>query len=120
MGTASHRYVSQQGIAVVTASSSLDYDREDVAMFQLRLDDADMKALDGIQQGNVRTCNDCWTDPCRKCQAALRAANCTPWSGGSCVQCVSALPTAALPAVQAACGSTDPTGPAIYKACVNN
>ncbi len=81
------KYVSQHNITIVTASNRLDYDREDIAMFDFMLSAEDIRDLDRIQAGRVRTCSDCWKDSCRACQAALKAAGCTPWGGPSCETC---------------------------------
>ena len=40
------RWITQQGIPLVTASDSLQYDLEDLDMFSFRLSDAEMKEVD--------------------------------------------------------------------------
>jgi len=104
------RYVTMQGIAVVTASSNEIYQREDATMFHsLVLTAEDRMELDSVQGGRAHTCNDCWTKPCRDCQAALKQAGCAPFGGPSCARCAERHSVA----VSHACASDD----MIQKAC---
>ena len=41
------RWITQQGIPLVTASDSLQYDQEDLRMFSFMLSDEEMLAIDG-------------------------------------------------------------------------
>lgn len=73
------RFVSQHDITIVTASDKLEYDMEDIAMFDFNITAHDMADLSAIQGDSIRTCSDCWKDSCKACQAALKKAGCTPW-----------------------------------------
>jgi hypothetical protein len=106
------KYVSQHNITIVTASDKLEYDEEDIAMFDFSLSIAEMEELDAIQGGKVRTCSDCWKDSCRACQAALKKAGCTPWGGPSCQTCASKHLAEIMPVCK--------DEPMVYKACINN
>lgn len=106
------KYVSQHNITIVTASDKLEYDKEDIAMFDFKLSATDMRDLDAIQAGKVRTCSDCWKDSCRACQAALKAAGCTPWGGPNCQACAASNSAKIMPICK--------DEPMVYKACINN
>ena len=80
------KYVSQAGIALVSASDKEQYDIEDAALFGLTLDAQDVADLDALQSG-ARTCSDCYAEPCRQCMAALQTIGCNPGSGAECIAC---------------------------------
>ena len=87
------RYVTLQGIGLVTASDTVEYDREDTAMLSVPLDQADLAALNKLQpapagaSGGGGSCSECCHPACRTCQAALTAAGCAPFTGAPCVAC---------------------------------
>eukprot|EP00935_MAST-01C_sp_MAST-1C-sp1_P000334 g334.t1 len=105
------RYITQQGITVVSATDSLAYANSDIDMFGITLDSADMAALDALQTGE-RHCDDCCRQSCQTCQQALNAAGCKANGGDACYACVKKLPSAG--AAMKACGSQDPLA---FRAC---
>jgi diketogulonate reductase-like aldo/keto reductase len=108
-----YRYISQLNISVVTGSSNVEYDREDIGMFSLVLDGDDREQLDGLQQkGSRTTCSDCDSAPCQACQSALKAVGCTPYGKEGCMACAAARHT--NPVLLAGCGGQDWM---LYKAC---
>ena len=106
------KFVSQHHITIVTASDSLQYDHEDIHMFDFALADEDMATLKSLQGGKTRTCSDCWKDSCRACQAALTKAGCTPWSNSTCLTCATEHAKVVMP--------TCLDEAMVYKACINN
>ena len=90
------RFVSQHDITIVTASDKLEYDMEDIAMFDFNITAHDMADLSAIQGDSIRTCSDCWKDSCKACQAALKKAGCTPW-GARILQPTSIAPSPTTP-----------------------
>eukprot|EP00936_MAST-01D_sp_MAST-1D-sp1_P001564 g1564.t1 len=112
------KYVLQQGIALVTASDSHEYDLEDAALFDWELSAQDMADLDAAQGGRTDiTCSDCYAQPCRTCQDAIKAAGCSDYIAkydhDGCMDCVQNVnDTVALKKIKAVCSDDF-----IFKSC---
>lgn len=111
------KYVSAHGIAIVTASDSAAYDVEDAGIFGWELTADDMAQLDAVQGGQALTCSDCYAQPCRTCQEAIKAAGCgsfiPSYDHTGCMGCVANLSAVSMAQVRAAGCSDD----YIFKAC---
>jgi diketogulonate reductase-like aldo/keto reductase len=72
-----YAYVHQKNITVLSSYDPThpDWVKQDLAIFDIRLSDIEMLALDKLTTGN-RTCTDCYTTECQACGQALIKAGC--------------------------------------------
>ena len=86
------RWITQQGIPLVTASDSLQYDQEDLALFSFNLSNAEMEAIDRYEPPqsyckypSAKSCASCCSSPisycveqkCWLCQKDRTSAHCS-------------------------------------------
>jgi hypothetical protein len=76
----------------------------------------DMGELDAVQGGQQLSCSDCYAQPCRTCQDAIKAGGCTDfishYDHSGCLSCVKNLSAASAAKVKDVC-----TDDQIFKAC---
>merc|ERR1719498_1032424 len=70
-----YRFVSMHGIAVLASFGELDHAKEDMAIFDIQLDEKDMADIKALQTSK-QTCADCFTKECQACATVLQKSGC--------------------------------------------